>query len=101
MSTMNLRRARWAGHAVEAFAQQTGAELWPEAISDLLCDIGHLCDAKGLNFRAITASAIGVWAVEQEEPEGVSAPYPVSIVISRREEATTALPHRSRTRDPS
>lgn len=90
MRSINLERAGWASHAVEAFAAQTGAELWQEAIGDLLCDIGHLCDAKGLDFKAIAATSIGVWSVEQEEPEGVSPPYPVSIIISGRKRPTRA-----------
>ncbi len=81
MTCMNLKRAGWAAQAVKVFAKTTGAQLWPEAIADLLCDLGHLCDRQGLDFNAVAARAIGIWRIEQEEPEGVSAPYPVSITI--------------------
>ena len=80
--SMNLQRAGWASDAVQAFADVTGAELWADAISDLICNLGHLSDSKGLDFKAIAAKAVGTWRIEQDDPEGVSNPCPVTITIT-------------------
>lgn len=40
---MNEARAEWARVALDAFMQLTGTDLC-DAVSDLLCDLRHLCD---------------------------------------------------------
>jgi len=102
MTCMNLKRAGWAAAAVAAFAEETGAELWREAICDLLCDLGHLCDAKGFDFKAVVAGAIGTWRIEQDEPKGVSRPYPVTITVGVPEDAgiVSARKHPTRRKRP-
>lgn len=40
---LNDDRATWAAEAVRHFRRVTGAD-WNDAVSDLLCDLMHLCD---------------------------------------------------------
>jgi hypothetical protein len=40
---MNDDRAEWADRAIESFRVATGTDR-EEALSDLLCDLMHLCD---------------------------------------------------------
>jgi hypothetical protein len=48
---MNERRTAWAGLAIAAFRDATGAD--PEdALPDLLADLMHWCDRKGSDFDA-------------------------------------------------
>lgn len=54
----NALRAEFAAVGVKAFAKRTGVlDEEPEtAISDLLGDLMHLCDALGLNFDGLVES---------------------------------------------
>lgn len=42
---MNDDRASWAGYALKTFQDVTGAD-GEDALSDLLCDLMHLCDRR-------------------------------------------------------
>lgn len=48
---MNDSRAEWAGYALAAFIDQTGAAR-EDAVSDLICDLMHLADRTGISFAA-------------------------------------------------
>ena len=61
----NEDRAGWALKALRAFAAETGSELGREALHDLLCDLGHYADQKGMNFQAEIERAAEVWAEEK------------------------------------
>lgn len=55
---MNESRAGWAGRAVDAFADEVfhrdeDREELDTVLGDLLCDLRHWCDRKGLNFHEI------------------------------------------------
>lgn len=53
---INNDRAKWALEAVAAFQRATGlsdADGLDTAIGDLLGDLQHLCDQKGLDFEAL------------------------------------------------
>lgn len=78
---MNASRALWARLALEAFAEETGAELIEQALGDLIADLGHLCDEQGLDFLHLAARGIATWKIEQEDPEGLSAPPETLIVF--------------------
>lgn len=58
---MNLARAGWAMKAVETFAAETGLDLEADgldvAISDLLCDILHLCQRDGIDIERAADAA--------------------------------------------
>lgn len=49
----NNNRARWAAHSVHAYAKHMSSEDVEMAISDLIGDVIHLCDAAGLDFDDI------------------------------------------------
>ena len=62
----NADRSAWAEVAVEAFIAQTGRDgVEDDAISDLIADIGHLCDANDIDYLATIRRAIGHWHAEQ------------------------------------
>lgn len=66
----NDDRAEWAEHALSVFCEVTGLDLEVErddAVSDLLCNLGHYCDRHDLNFLALASRAIGVWDAEKRE----------------------------------
>ena len=82
----NADRAEWAEHALSVFSEDTGLDLEIEpqdAVSDLMCNLGHYCDQNDLNFLALASRAIGVWDVEKREEENgeANALYPEKKVI--------------------
>jgi len=78
---MNARRALWARLALEAFAEETGAELVDQALGDLITNLGHLCDQERLDFLAIAAQAVDTWTIEQSDPDGLLSPPEVTITV--------------------
>jgi len=67
---INRKRGKWALAAVRAFMDETGlsdADGLHTAIGDLLADLHHLCDAKGLHFYDLTLHALGHYRAEQTE----------------------------------
>ncbi len=68
----NAVRAEWAKNALSVFCDETGLDPEVErreAVSDLMCNLGHYCDSQGLDFLAIASCAIGVWDAEKREEE--------------------------------
>ena len=53
----------WAAEAVAVFQRRcrTGAE---HAIADLICDLGHLAEERGLDFLSEVRRGIGHWYAE-------------------------------------
>jgi hypothetical protein len=78
---MNLKRALWATTALNAFETETGTDTPEDTISDLICDIGHFCDAKGLDFLQLVVVAVGNWKLEQDDPESMGTPPDVEIRV--------------------
>lgn len=89
---MNADRASWVRSAVEHFAAETGAELYAEAIGDLICDIGHLCDRQDIDFLDLAAKSIGVWRIEQTDPVGVATAPVVTISFQASRPVSLAAP---------
>lgn len=81
LRAINRKRASWAGTALRAFARRTGAEMPGEALPDFIVDLGHYADRHDIDFLAVVSRALGTWAIETEEPQGVSAARHVTIVI--------------------
>lgn len=82
----NLQRAEWAERALEIFCDETGIDMEVEkreAVSDLMCNLGHYCDRRGLDFITLASHAIGLWDVEKrEQADGEpNALYPEKKVI--------------------
>ncbi len=82
----NSDRAEWAEHALKVFCDHTGLDLGVEnhdAVSDLICNLGHYCDLQGLNFLNLIECAVSVWDAEKrEEANGeVNALYPQKKVL--------------------
>ena len=67
MPPTNLERATIARVTLDAFMAQTGDDGIENAITDLVSDIGHLCDAKKLDFVRLMEKAIGDWKLEQTD----------------------------------
>jgi hypothetical protein len=64
--TQNEKRAEWAQGAIDSFQDITGTDD-EDAISDLLCDMMHLCDSNdGPDFLSEVARARGHYDYEIE-----------------------------------
>jgi hypothetical protein len=66
----NSDRAECAQNALTTVCNDTGVDQEVErneAVSDLIANLGHYCDEHGLNFLALSASAIAVWDAEKRE----------------------------------
>ena len=63
----NAMRANTAAVAVEAACQIRGEmeHVGEDEISDLLADLGHLCDREGLDFTTLVNTATGNWRAER------------------------------------
>ena len=82
--TANLDRAKWAAAALQAFADEVASGDTADVatlLGDLLCDLGHFADSKGLDYQAIVAKSLGTWKAEVADPLGVSDPPYVQIRI--------------------
>lgn len=82
---LNLKRAASAEKAVSRFAEIVNADDTRQAIQDLVCDIGHLCDREGLDFQKIIVTAVGWWHAERIDPEGIHADPDVTLSIDGTE----------------
>lgn len=72
MNTMNRHRANWARAAVDAYASKKsywGGEEEELIISDLVADILHLCDQRGIDRELMLERATGHHAEEVREEE--------------------------------
>jgi hypothetical protein len=63
----NEDRARWGKKALQAFSHETGSVMGRDALSDLLCDLGHYARGIGLDFRDEVERAARTCAAEVEE----------------------------------
>lgn len=67
----NEERAQWADNAIQLFARETGLDGAGEEdetkLKDLLADIRHWCDQKGLDYEQINDHSFGVHAEELAE----------------------------------
>ncbi len=82
MHKMNQKRALWAAVALKTFETESGTDTAEETISDLVADIGHYCDAMGLDYLKLMAGGIGVWRLEQTDPESMGIVPSVSIEVA-------------------
>ena len=59
----------WAAEAVEIFQShcRTGDD---HAIADLICDLGHLAEDRGLDFLSEVRRGVGHWYAEQHSHGG-------------------------------
>jgi hypothetical protein len=53
----------WAAEAVAVF-QERGGTSDEHAIADLICDLGHLAEERGLDFLSEVKRGIGHWYAE-------------------------------------
>lgn len=64
----NSDRANWARKAVLAFRKTHKMDsVMNENISDLMTDLGHLCDEEGLDFEYFCQKAVTGWKEEKHE----------------------------------
>lgn len=85
MST-NLKRSLWAETVIYKFASMTGVDTLEDAIGDLIGNLGHLAQAKELDFLALVCTGIGHWHLEQTDEDSIDALPTVEITIN---ESTT------------
>jgi hypothetical protein len=58
----------WAAEAIAVFQQRCGTGD-DHAIADLICDLGHLAEDRGLDFLGEVRRGIGHWYAEQHASE--------------------------------
>lgn len=80
MST-NIKRAYWAEVAIARFASLTGVDTLEDAIGDLIGNLGHLAQAKGLDFLPLVRTGIGHWHLEQTDEDSIDVLPSVIITI--------------------
>lgn len=62
----NAERSARAQPALQAYIDQTGTDDFEGyAISDLIADLGHLCDQRGFDFLATIERGVGHWLTEK------------------------------------
>ena len=68
----NRMRARWAAKAVDAFAKETCMEHEPfqDKLTDLVCDLLHLCDRRKISFRRLLSLARDHYDFEVQAEKG-------------------------------
>lgn len=85
---LNLKRAAIAEQGVAKYAEAVNADATRQAIQDLVCDIGHLCDREELDFQKIIVTAVGWWHAERIDPEGILAGPCVTLSVDETEVAS-------------
>ena len=69
----NDRRADWAQTALAAFAAETrqsaARDGLAEIVSDLLCNLQHLCAREGVDFKQALADGTGNYEFEVNNPD--------------------------------
>lgn len=63
---MNNKRACWANDALRLFSELTDADLYDEALGDLLCDLMHWCDRNNVDFELALNRARGRYTKETQ-----------------------------------
>jgi hypothetical protein len=73
----------WAADTISYYQQRcrSGDE---HAIADLVCDLGHLADKRGLNFLDEIRRGLHHWYVERETKSGVPLTNDVDVKIAIR-----------------
>lgn len=66
----NVKRARWAGHAIKNFAIIVGQEINDdrENLNDLLSDLMHWAESKNIDIEKEWESAQEAYIYERENP---------------------------------
>lgn len=82
MHHLNIKRALWAEAALDAFRAEAGIDAFEDTVSDLIADLGHLCDMKDKDFLAIMAKGIADWKLEQTGPESIDVRPMVTIKVA-------------------
>lgn len=72
MSTpTNAMRAKWADESIQLFARNTGLDTSGDeeetAFKDLLADMRHWCDERGIDFEFHVQNSFHVYQEEVEE----------------------------------
>jgi hypothetical protein len=83
-ASTNLQRASWAATALQAFRHEVGNDDDATLILDLITDLGQLAKTQQMDFVAITARAVSVWAYERRHPDGMGASPQLSITLDGR-----------------
>lgn len=65
----NMQRAFRAQSCLEHFSCLTGETDLHDGVTDLIANLGHYCQATGLDFLDCVRTGVGHWHVEQVDPE--------------------------------
>jgi hypothetical protein len=75
----------WTAEALTLFQRRSGTSD-EYAIADLICDLGHLAEARGLHFLDEVSRGVGHWYAEQHahEADPLGPDAAVEIIIKPR-----------------
>lgn len=73
----------WAADTIAYYQQHCGSAD-EHAIADLICELGHLADARGLDFLDEVRRGVHHWAAERETGKGVALAKDIDVRISIR-----------------
>lgn len=82
MHRLNIKRALWVESALDAFRAEVGLDALADTVSDLVTDLGHLCDMKDKDFLVLMAKGIADWKLEQTDPESIDVRPAVRIEVA-------------------
>lgn len=80
--TTNDLRARWAEASLDLFKAYSEVDEPIDAIGDLIANLGHFADRKGLPFLKCVATGIGHWHLEKRDEDSLDPLPNVAIFIS-------------------
>jgi len=80
MHKENKEHAAKAHEAIAACAFDPGQDT-ATSVKDLLVNLGHLCDAEGIDFAEAVKKALNAWAVERIDPASTASGPVVEIYI--------------------
>lgn len=65
---LTFRYTDKAEAALQSFSDDIEASSQDQAVHDLLCDIGHICDRHDMDYCTIAARALSHWQAERNNP---------------------------------
>lgn len=83
----NCENARCCEPVIKTFANQRGpasANGVNNTIADLICCLGHYCEAHRLDFIMIVQRGVGAWRAEMEGPDELGTAFTAKLSITPR-----------------
>ncbi|MDX2264331.1 MAG: hypothetical protein NW215_05115 [Hyphomicrobiales bacterium] len=82
MSRANRQRAQRAKAVLDHFAALADCHDTPDAVVDLIANLGHLCDRRKLDFLHLASLGVGHWRAEQRVRDAWFLPLSPAVTIT-------------------